>query len=180
MSKFPEDERCARCWARGKLNCEVCNYPGPRLANPRNYGRQEEYLHGCWVAGHTNRVCEDGTKGCNRVHPLRRNAMPVEPTLSDLGPIHVADMRARAREAVDAQEARLQEVMASHGVHPSTPEEIDAWEARRMRSGYFRTGHLPEDMTKRERLVRGLLASSLSCGAIVHYMGVYARAIPTP
>src|SRR5262245_3305824 len=28
------------------------------------------YVHGCWVTG-ADRVCEDGTKGCSREHPLR-------------------------------------------------------------------------------------------------------------
>ncbi len=30
----------------------------------------DERIHGCWVTG-ADRVCEDGTKGCSREHPLR-------------------------------------------------------------------------------------------------------------
>lgn len=38
------------------------------------------YVHGCWLTG-ANRVCEDGTKGCARRHPLTEAPEPTpEPT----------------------------------------------------------------------------------------------------
>ncbi len=38
----------------------------------------DEHMHGCWLDA-TDRICEDGVKGCVRVHPLRADC----PTLSD-------------------------------------------------------------------------------------------------
>lgn len=47
---------------------ELLGGPGP--SEPRPSQDHLDYEHGCWVGDGSDRVCEDGTKGCARVHRL--------------------------------------------------------------------------------------------------------------
>lgn len=168
--RHPMDQ-CARCWARNGRPCEVCNYPLPR--------KEEETLPAwatstedpmaplfrrpppAWDLARTGRTRSDTPNLAN----VRREAVPCT-CLGDTFDPGCRYHREGLKEWSPVE-------------HKATSREaLEAWESRRMRSASLRAGHYPADMTKRERLARRLIDSAITPAALVHYMGVYAGAIP--
>jgi len=86
--------------------------------------------------------------------------------------------RSQSAQVEEILYQRLRETVLGFGMLPTSVEDLDLWETRRMRYASRRAGHYPADMTKRERQARRLIDSAITPGALVHYMGVYAGAIP--
>lgn len=183
-------ERCARCWARGSKPCVVCNYPLPPILVMSSKEWQD--LWDTHARRNAEALAEYEARRLQSA-PFRREAVPCtcigdtwDPTcpasLSHPKQETPATVRGRAihaiAQSIQAEEIAAMTTLEGAFIQTTTPAELDLYETRRLRSASFRPGHYPADMTKRERHARRLMASAITPGALVHYMGVYAGSIP--